>query len=83
MRQIQYTVFCMLTVTLRHTCTHTVPALQHAPSLDTLLCRFGVKSPYLSSVEAKLIRQDRPLKSELAGNLLQRLQVNYSVLKKT
>lgn len=35
----------------------------------------------LGSVEAKLIRQNCPLKAELTGNLLQCLQVNYSVLK--
>ena len=65
-----------------HAHTHTLPAFQHAPSLDTLLCRFGVEPAYLSSVEAKLVRQNGPLKTELAGNLLQCFQVNHSILKK-
>ncbi len=62
--------------------THSpVPALQHGPGLDTLLCRLGVEPPDLGSVEAKLIRQHCPLKTKLPGNVLQRLQVNYSILK--
>lgn len=60
--------------------THTVPAFQHGPSLDTLLCRFGMKPPYLDSAEAKLIRQNCPLKTKLPGKLLQSLQVYYSIL---
>lgn len=68
-------------IKLRHTRTHTVPVFQHGPSLDTLLCRFGVESPYITSIEAQLIRQNCPLKTKLAGNLLQCLQVNYSILK--
>lgn len=67
---------------VKHKCTHTVPAFQHGSSLDTLLCRFAVEPPYLSSGEAKLIRQNSPLKTKLPGNLLQRLQVNYSILNK-
>ena len=61
--------------------TNTLPAFQHGPRLDMPLCRFVVESAYLSSVEAKLVRQNCPLKTKLAGNLLQCLQVNYSILK--
>lgn len=72
-------------MTHKYTVLHmdTVPAFQHGPSLDTLLCRFGVEPPYLGSVEAKFICQNCPLKTKLTGNLLQCLQVNYSILKKT
>lgn len=78
------TLIYTLSVTTSHTCTYThiVPAFQHGLSLDTLLCRFAVEPPYFSSVEAKLIRQNCPLKTKLHGNLLQCLQVNYSILKK-
>lgn len=53
--------------------TQTLPAFQHGLGLDTLLCRAGVEASYLSSVEAKLICQNCPLKTKLPGSLLQRL----------
>lgn len=61
---------------------HTVPAFQHGPSLDDFFCRSDVESPDFSSVETQFIRQYCPLKTKLAGNFLQGLQVNYSILKK-
>lgn len=65
-----------------HMQTHTVPAFQHGPSLDDFFCRSNVESPDFSSVETQFIRQYCPLKTKQAGNFLQCLQVNYSILEK-
>lgn len=66
-----------------HSQTRIIPAFQHVPGLDFLLCGFGVEPADLRSGEAEFISHNRPLKTQLAGDLLHCLQVDNSILEKT
>lgn len=79
---LQYRMYYIHNEIDTHMQTHTVPAFQHGPSLDDFFCRSDVESLDFSSVETQFICQYCPLKTKLAGNFLQCLQVNYSILKK-
>lgn len=59
------------------------PALKHASGLDRLLCGCGMELMDLSPGEAQLVGQNSPLKPQLPGDLLDRLQVDHSILKNT